>query len=140
MRALISTIRPACGGVAAKVEWVIAELEALGITPVLAWYEPWSCSPELSVPFGALLQGRQPGQHQEASLGGHRGHDAGLQSLLRHRHRRRCYRRRHTRRRLNGRHQNHFDRGMVHDNRRSSHHQNRLFCPGPCQHACDQNP
>ena len=77
MRALISTIRPACGGVAAKLEWVIGELEALGITPVLAWYEPWSCSPELSVPFGALLQGRQPGQHQEASLGGHRGHGLG---------------------------------------------------------------
>jgi glycosyltransferase involved in cell wall biosynthesis len=77
MRALISTIRPACGGVAAKLEWVIAELEALGITPVLAWYEPWSCRPELSVPFGALLQGRQPGQHQEASLGGHLGHGLG---------------------------------------------------------------
>ena len=77
MRALISTIRPACGGVAAKLDWVIAELEALGITPVLAWYEPWSCRPELSVPFGALLQGRQPGQHQEASLGGHLGHGLG---------------------------------------------------------------
>ena len=77
MRALISTIRPACGGVAAKLEWVIAELEALGITQVLAWYEPWSCSPELSVPFGALLQGRQIGQRQQTSLGGHQGHGLG---------------------------------------------------------------
>jgi len=59
------------------VEWVIAELEALGITPVLAWYEPWSCSPELSVPFRSLLRGHRPGQRQEASLGGHQGHGLG---------------------------------------------------------------
>ena len=62
--ALISTIQPSSGGVAANLRWVVAELQALGITPLLAWYEPWSISPRLSVPLlslgPALLHGLRP--------------------------------------------------------------------------------
>lgn len=65
MRALISTIRPGVGGVTSKLSWLVRELEWLGIEPVLAWYEPWSCTPELSLPLPALgpalLAGRRPG-------------------------------------------------------------------------------
>ncbi|MFM1811302.1 MAG: hypothetical protein RLZZ336_240 [Cyanobacteriota bacterium] len=68
MRALISTIRPGVGGVTSKLAWLVSELERLGIEPVLAWYEPWSCSPELSLPLPAagpaLLVGRRPGARQ----------------------------------------------------------------------------
>ena len=68
MRALISTIRPGVGGVTSKLTWLVSELERLGIEPVLAWYEPWSCSPELSLPLPAagpaLLVGRRPGARQ----------------------------------------------------------------------------
>jgi glycosyltransferase involved in cell wall biosynthesis len=70
MRALISTIRPGVGGVTSKLSWLVSELERLGIEPVLAWYEPWSCSPELSLPLPsagpALLVGRRPGVRQLA--------------------------------------------------------------------------
>lgn len=66
MRALISTIRPGVGGVTSKLAWLVAELERLDIEPVLAWYEPWSCTPELSLPAtqlpAALWDGRRPGQ------------------------------------------------------------------------------
>ncbi|MEB3352760.1 MAG: glycosyltransferase [Cyanobacteriota bacterium] len=41
------------------------ELQALGIAPTIAWYEPWSVSPRLSIPLSrlghALLQGQKPG-------------------------------------------------------------------------------
>jgi glycosyltransferase involved in cell wall biosynthesis len=65
MRALISTIQPVSGGVPAKTRWLVQELAALGITSTLAWYEPWSCTPELSVPMGGLLSGRRPGERRE---------------------------------------------------------------------------
>ena len=65
MRALISTIRPGIGGVSSKLAWLMAELRQLGIEPQLAWYEPWSCTPELSLPAAqlpqALWRGRRPG-------------------------------------------------------------------------------
>ena len=60
MRALISTIEPVDGGVPSKLRWLTQELLQLGITPILAWYEPWSRSPLLSVPAFALFSGRTP--------------------------------------------------------------------------------
>jgi glycosyltransferase involved in cell wall biosynthesis len=81
MRALISTIRPGVGGVSSKLAWLVQELERLGITPVLAWYEPWSCSPELSLPLpalpAALLRGARPGQRSMQLDGGWRGQGLG---------------------------------------------------------------
>jgi glycosyltransferase involved in cell wall biosynthesis len=72
MRALISTIRPGAGGVTSKLTWLVSELERLGIEPVLAWYEPWSCSPEMSLSLPALapalLSGRRP-QARRLALG-----------------------------------------------------------------------
>lgn len=65
LRALISTIQPSSGGVPAKTRWLVEELAALGISSTLAWYEPWSCSPELSVPLWRLLSGRRPGMRPE---------------------------------------------------------------------------
>lgn len=68
-RALISTIQPSSGGVPAKLRWLVQELQALEITPTIAWYEPWSVSPRLSIPFRrlgpALLQGLGPEQQQQ---------------------------------------------------------------------------
>lgn len=61
MRALISTIQPFSGGVPAKTRWVVDELAALGIPSLVAWYEPWSCTPRLSVPLHRLLSGGRPG-------------------------------------------------------------------------------
>jgi glycosyltransferase involved in cell wall biosynthesis len=60
-RALISTIQPFSGGVPAKTRWVVHELAALGIPSLVAWYEPWSCTPHLSVPLHRLLSGARPG-------------------------------------------------------------------------------
>jgi glycosyltransferase involved in cell wall biosynthesis len=77
-RALISTLRPHLGGVASKTIWLCEQLESWGIEPVLAWYEPWSLSPELSVPAGQLLRGRRPGRRQQASAYGRwEGHALG---------------------------------------------------------------
>lgn len=82
-RALISTIRPANGGVAAKTRWLCARLQEGGITPVLAWYEPWSLSPSLSVPLFALPSGRRPGQRPHRAFAedgegpGYEGHAIG---------------------------------------------------------------
>ena len=64
---LVSTILPHQGGVAAKVRWAVAELQALGLEPVLGWYEPWSRNPELSVPLHQLASGRTPG-HQQTTV------------------------------------------------------------------------
>lgn len=81
MRALISTIRPGVGGVSSKLAWLMHELELLGITPVLAWYEPWSCSPGQSLPLPqalpALAAGRGPVQRQLSLEGGWQGQAIG---------------------------------------------------------------
>ena len=68
--ALISTIQPCDGGVPAKLRWVVQELQALDITPIIAWYEPWTVAPRLSIPLcglaPALMRGKRPGvQPQE---------------------------------------------------------------------------
>jgi len=81
MRALISTIRPGVGGVTSKLSWLVRELELLEIEPVLAWYEPWSCSPELSLPLPAALpalcRGRGPGERPQQLEGPWRGQAIG---------------------------------------------------------------
>jgi glycosyltransferase involved in cell wall biosynthesis len=65
LQALISTVQPVSGGVPAKTRWVVQELAAMGISSTVAWYEPWSCKPELSVPLLRLLSGRRPASHHE---------------------------------------------------------------------------
>ncbi len=52
---MVSNLRPRLGGVASKTIWLCEQLEGWGIEPVLAWYEPWSLSPALSVPVGQWL-------------------------------------------------------------------------------------
>jgi glycosyltransferase involved in cell wall biosynthesis len=77
-RALISTIRPHLGGVASKTVWLCEQLESWGIEPVLAWYEPWSLSPDLSVPATQVLRGRRPGRRFEPrAYGRWQGHALG---------------------------------------------------------------
>ncbi len=81
MRALISTIRPGVGGVTSKLSWLVRELELLEIEPVLAWYEPWSCSPELSLPLPAALpalcRGHGPGDRTQTLAGNWHGQAIG---------------------------------------------------------------
>lgn len=76
-RALISTIQPISGGVSAKLRWLVKELLALDIVPTVAWYEPWSASPGLSIPLlrlgPALLQGRRPAFRREQVCSGVQG-------------------------------------------------------------------
>jgi glycosyltransferase involved in cell wall biosynthesis len=77
MRALISTIEPVDGGVPSKLRWLTQELLHLGITPILAWYEPWSRSPLLSVPMFSLLSGRAPSERLERVWQRFEGHAIG---------------------------------------------------------------
>ncbi|MCT0225924.1 glycosyltransferase family 4 protein [Synechococcus sp. CS-1328] len=60
-RALISTIQPFSGGVPAKTRWVVSELARIGISSLVAWYEPWSRAHRLSVPLHRVLSGARPG-------------------------------------------------------------------------------
>jgi glycosyltransferase involved in cell wall biosynthesis len=76
-RALISTIEPIDGGVPTMTRCLAGILTSLGIEPVFAWYEPWSRSPELSVPLPSVLMGRRPGQRRRAVYGGREGHALG---------------------------------------------------------------
>ncbi len=54
MKALISTISPIDGGVPRMVDFVARTLESGGIEPVLAYYQPYSLAPEMSVPLYCL--------------------------------------------------------------------------------------
>lgn len=76
-KALISTIEPVDGGVPTMTRWIIDLLDELEIDPVLAWYEPWSSQPSLSVPLHALVTGRRPGRIQRQTYGAHPGHGIG---------------------------------------------------------------
>jgi len=57
-RALIATIKPVSGGVPQMTKFIAETLEAGGIEPVLAYYEPYSVTPALSVPGFQLLHKR----------------------------------------------------------------------------------
>ncbi len=58
MRVLVSTIAPISGGVPRMTEYVVSRLQNGGMDPVLAYYQPYSISPWLSVPAHRLLQRR----------------------------------------------------------------------------------
>jgi asparagine synthase (glutamine-hydrolysing) len=55
-RVLVSTIAPGNGGVNAMTAFVVRNLAALGLEPVIAHYAPYSVMPSLSVPSFKLLQ------------------------------------------------------------------------------------
>ncbi|MCP5424679.1 MAG: glycosyltransferase family 4 protein [Gammaproteobacteria bacterium] len=57
-RVLISTITPISGGVPQMTRFVIDCLEERGYRPVLGYYQPYSMTPELSVPSFQLLRKR----------------------------------------------------------------------------------
>jgi glycosyltransferase involved in cell wall biosynthesis len=75
-RVLISTIAPVSGGVPQMTRFVAEALEARGYDPVLAYYEPHSVSPELSVPSFRLLQ-RRVGRRAGRALNGYESHALG---------------------------------------------------------------
>lgn len=64
MKALVSTISPISGGVPRMAQFVADTLSAGGIEPVFAYYQPYSISPELSVPAYCLLR-RKAGSRLE---------------------------------------------------------------------------
>ena len=55
-RVLVSTLAPGSGGVNAMTSFVVRNLTALGLEPVIAHYAPYSVVPDLSVPSFKLLQ------------------------------------------------------------------------------------
>jgi glycosyltransferase involved in cell wall biosynthesis len=57
-RVLISTIAPISGGIPANVRFIVRMLRGRGYDPIIAFYEPYSVSPCLSVPSFRLLQRR----------------------------------------------------------------------------------
>ena len=59
-RVLISTIEPSVGGVNTMLEFVVRLMRRRGYEPVIAHYEPYSRSPQLSVPAFTLMR-RTPG-------------------------------------------------------------------------------
>jgi asparagine synthase (glutamine-hydrolysing) len=75
-RVLVSTLAPGHGGVGAMTSFVVHELTARGMEPVIAHYAPYSIVPELSVPSFRLLQhgigwrkGRAYGTHEINAIG-----------------------------------------------------------------------
>ena len=67
-RVLISTIEPISGGVPTMTRFIVDLLVDRGLTPVLAHYEPYSRTPELSVPSFKLGRGR-PGAERRLTWG-----------------------------------------------------------------------
>jgi asparagine synthase (glutamine-hydrolysing) len=59
-RVLISTLMPSVGGIDRMVQTVVSWLHQRGYQPIIAYYEPYSYSPQLSVPSFAMLR-RSPG-------------------------------------------------------------------------------
>jgi asparagine synthase (glutamine-hydrolysing) len=75
-RVLVSTLAPGHGGVGAMTSFVVHELAARGMEPVIAHYAPYSIVPGLSVPSFRLLQrgigwrqGRAYGTHEINAIG-----------------------------------------------------------------------
>ena len=68
-RALIATLSMTAGvgGVTAMTRFIARSLRCRGYTPILAYYEPYSSNPALSVPSFRLLQ-RRPGVEQRMTL------------------------------------------------------------------------
>jgi glycosyltransferase involved in cell wall biosynthesis len=66
-RVLISTSAPVSGGVPMMTQFLTRTLRAQGYVPVLAHYEPYSMSPQMSVPTLQLLQ-RRPGVEERLAF------------------------------------------------------------------------
>lgn len=75
-RVLVSTILPSPGGVNTMTGYVVKSLRALGLEPVIAYYQPYSLSPELSVPSFRLLQ-RTVGEVEGRAFDGCESHAIG---------------------------------------------------------------
>lgn len=56
--ALVSTITPISGGVPSMLRATLDALDEQRISATVAWYEPWSLSPHLSIPLWRLGQRR----------------------------------------------------------------------------------
>ena len=67
-RALIATILPRAGGIVPMLEFALAELAERGYETTLAWYEPYSLTPRLSVPL-ARLGTRSPAKEERTFPG-----------------------------------------------------------------------
>jgi glycosyltransferase involved in cell wall biosynthesis len=67
-RVLISTLEPSIGGVDTMVDFVVRTLRRRNYEPVIAHYEPYSRSPQLSAPLFALMQ-RTPGSQVRHEYG-----------------------------------------------------------------------
>ncbi len=75
-RVLISTIVPISGGVPQMASFVAGTLASEGYEPVVAYYQPYSLSPELSVPGHRLFR-RRVGTRPERALGAFEAHAMG---------------------------------------------------------------
>jgi asparagine synthase (glutamine-hydrolysing) len=68
-RVLVSTLKmPTVGGVVTMLHAVIGWLVQRGYQPIIAYYEPYSLSPQLSVPAFAMLR-RSPGLRIDRAYG-----------------------------------------------------------------------
>ena len=67
-RVLISTLEPSVGGVDTMVNFIVRTLRRRRYEPVIAHYEPYSRSPQLSAPLFALMQ-RTPGSQLRQEYG-----------------------------------------------------------------------
>lgn len=76
-RVLVSTIAPRSGGVPTMARFACDTLADRGYEPVVAWYEPYSQSPDLSVPAHAMPGRRSVGARQEIAFGCYEGHAVG---------------------------------------------------------------
>jgi len=75
-RVLVSTIAPVSGGVPTMAHFITDTLQAGGWTPVLAHYEPYGVTPQLSVPSVRLGRGR-PGTQRRTTWGSLETHAMG---------------------------------------------------------------
>jgi asparagine synthase (glutamine-hydrolysing) len=75
-RVLVSTIAPGNGGVSAMTAFVVRNLAARGLEPVIAHYAPYSVMPALSVPSFRLFQ-RRAGWQRGLAYGSRETHAIG---------------------------------------------------------------
>jgi glycosyltransferase involved in cell wall biosynthesis len=62
---LVATIAARSGGVPVMTGFAVEMLKSLGLTPIIAYYEPYSVTPNLSVPFFALGRRRPSSKRAE---------------------------------------------------------------------------
>jgi glycosyltransferase involved in cell wall biosynthesis len=76
-RVLISTISPLSGGIPTMARFIAQTLRRRGYEPVVAHYEPYSLSPQLSVPSFRLLQQQAGSELRSHTLDGCETHAIG---------------------------------------------------------------